>query len=152
MKHTDETIHFSGVGIAIVVVAISIIVAALVETRAPGNIHKAADLAAAADRAATATAGPAAGLAPLIAPGAVPGARDISVRCHSVKGPMEESPLGMIGSMDMLISVKNPSTNLAVGGQMSRTEHYKLLGWAIAPRGIRLASGECLVFDGKVYR
>jgi hypothetical protein len=54
------------------------------------------------------------------------------------------------GSLDLMSSTEDPGTYILDGGKIKGEDHYVLLGWAVDATGDRLASGVCLVVDGRV--
>lgn len=153
MTNKDERWSLSGTGAAILAVAAIIVVATLIETRPAFDRGAQAERVRAADSIAVATAGPAAGRVPLVQPGGIADAgtrgKDVSAGCGAFNGTYSADG---DASVDPLVAVKDPATNIKDGDRLNGAEAHRLMGWALAARGERLLSGLCLVVDGKIDR
>jgi len=138
----------SGVSIAIVAVALVIIIAAVIETRPPGDRQTQANAAATARALAVATEGPAAGRAPLIPPANVADpSQNVSDRCAAAKGTATP---GGVGDVNPLVAADAPAVNIADGGRMDGRSKHIWRGWALAPGPQSVLTALCLSVDDKI--
>ncbi|MDB5069221.1 MAG: hypothetical protein JWM87_332 [Candidatus Eremiobacteraeota bacterium] len=139
MNRPELRLPAFGVGLAIVIVALVIVIAAVVETSGE-NTRRSDELARLAQAGVAGAGAPSAPAAT-----AAPAVRDVSAGCPTLRRPAGENGHGAI---DMLVSQPG-NARVDDGGRLNRGERHLLVGWALDPHGDRPLAGLCLVVDGR---